>query len=186
MVVELVRFTPDEAAGGSSAASSALQVKNAGKGESTSAPTDTRREKRIRQNENVPPVETNMESVKLEHITKFLGTVSSPQKKSRRKLAGRARNTPLSTTTSSVLSTDDASRRSDEEELPKPTQEKVEYKDPIAEREMAKIVANLQGISEDGKNMQQNNGMTPAEDIGQRARSRRKSTRNNQDFGMAN
>ena len=181
-----MRYTPDEATGGSSSASCAVPVKNGGKGESRSAPTDIRREKRIRQDENIPPADTSTESVKLEHITKLLGTVSSPQKKSRRKLAGRARNTPLSTTTSSVLSPDDASRRSDEEELPKPTQEKVEYKDPIAEREMAKIVANLQGISEDGKSMQQSNGMTPAEDTGRRAGSRRKSARNNQDFGMAN
>lgn len=147
--------------------------------EPNSAPPETRREKRSRQDENTPPDhrETSNESVKLEQLTKLLGNVSSPQKKIKRKLAGRARNTQISTTTSSVPSPEDTFSKDGEEEPPRPSQEKVEYKDPIAEREMAKIVANLLGITEEERIAQfQSSGMTPAEDIGRRG-SRRKSAR---------
>jgi hypothetical protein len=86
----------------------------------------------------------------------------------------------MSTTTSSVPSPEAVftknSEDEDEEEAPRPTQERVAYKDPVAEREMAKIVANLRGIADDGRDAQlKNSGMTPAEDIGRRAR--RKSSR---------
>ncbi len=53
----------------------------------------------------------------------------------------------------------------------------MEYKDPVAEREMAKIVANLRGITEEERMAQfQSSSMTPAEDIGRRG-GRRKSAR---------
>jgi hypothetical protein len=110
----------------------------------------------------------------MDQITKLLNTVSTPQKKSKRKLAGRARNTQ--TSHSSVASPEEAFP---DNEDPRATQDKVEYKDPVAEREMAKIVANLQGIREVEKVAQaqaQKNEMTPAEDIGRRG-GRRKSSR---------
>jgi hypothetical protein len=146
-----------------------------------SAPPEFKREKRVRQDENTPPERngsgTLAEPVKMEQLTKLLGTVSSPQKKTRRKLAGRARNTQASTGTSSVQSPEDVFASKEDEDGPRPTQERVEYKDPIAEREMAKIVANLQGIAEEEKVAQfDSDGMTPAEDIGKRG-GRRKSAR---------
>ena len=147
--------------------------------EPNTAPPETRREKRLRQDENIPPHhhESSNELVKLEQLTKLLGNVSSPQKKMKRKLAGRARNTQISATTSSVPSPEAVFPKVDEEEAPKTTPERVEYKDPIAEREMAKIVANLRGITEEERMAQfHGNGMTPAEDIGRRG-SRRKSAR---------
>src|SRR5213078_4120258 len=99
-----------------------------------------------------------------EKLTKLLSNVSSPQKKIKRKLAGRARNTEMSTTASSVQSPDDIFPQVDEEEALRPTQEKVEYKDPVAEREMAKIVANLRGITEEERIAEfQSSNMTPAE-----------------------
>jgi hypothetical protein len=135
--------------------------------ESSTAPEQN--EKKALQDENSPP--EGQESAKLEQITKLLGTVSSPSRKMKRKLAGRARGTATSSGTLSALSPEDEENSS--EGVPKPTQEKVEYKDPIAEREMAKIVANLTGVKEDGKNSLLNDGMTPAENIGRRG-SRRK------------
>jgi BRCA1 C Terminus (BRCT) domain/twin BRCT domain len=144
-----------------------------------SAPPEVKREKRVRQDENTPPERNGnpAEPVKMEQLTKLLGTVSSPQKKTRRKLAGRARNTQVSTGTSSVQSPEDVFTSKEDEDGPRPTQERVEYKDPIAEREMARIIANLQGVAEDEKVAQFNsNGMTPAEDIGKRG-GRRKSAR---------
>ena len=139
-------------------------------------PLETRREKRLRQDENIPPDKTmySNESVKLEQFTKLLGNVSSPQRKTKRKLAGRARNTQISTTPSSIPSPGDIFPEIDEEEGPRPTQEKVEYKDPVAEREMAKIVANLLGFTEEERNAQiQTSSMTPAEDIGRRGGTRK-------------
>ena len=150
-----------------------------GTSEPNTARLGTRREKRLRQDENIPPDQTGHpnESVKLEQLTKLLGNVSSPQKKTKRKLAGRARNTQISTTASSIASPEDIFPQIDEEEAPRPTQEKVEYKDPVAERELAKIVANLRGITEEERIAQiQSSSMTPAEDIGRRG-GRRKSQR---------
>jgi BRCA1 C Terminus (BRCT) domain len=147
--------------------------------ESNTAPQEMRREKRSRHDENTPPDQTEDigDTVKVEQLTKLLGNISSPQKKSRRKLAGRARNTQISTTASSMTSSDAAFVINDEEDAPRPTQEKVEYKDPVAEREMAKIIANLQGNPEQDRITQlQSSVMTPAEDIGRRG-GRRKSTR---------
>lgn len=137
---------------------------------------EARREKRPRLDENIPPNQA-ADSVKFEQLARLLGTISSPQKKTKRKLAGRARTTETSTSTSSIPSPENGLLRSDEDGAPRPTQEKVEYRDPVAEREMAKIVANLRGIIDDEKPMQvQSSEMTPAEDIGRRG-SRRKSTR---------
>jgi hypothetical protein len=186
--VELVRYTPEEACSGvkstiatnTSAAppgptkdSAAMVVLN-GTDKSTTTTPEQKREKRPRQNENIPPNHPTTE-VKLDQITKLLNTVSSPQKKSKRKLAGRARNTQ--TTHSSVTSPEETFSN---EDIPRATQDKVEYKDPVAEREMAKIVANLQGITEEEKVAQRaqakRSEMTPAEDIGRRGR-RRKSAR---------
>lgn len=135
-----------------------------------------RREKRMRQNENMPPDRNGYteESIKIEQLTKLIGTLSSPQKKARRKLTGRARNTDVSTNTSSVASADEIAKRDDDP--PRPTQERVEYKDPIAEREMAKIIANLQGITDEEKSVEIQSEMTPAEDIGRKS-ARRKSAR---------
>ena len=137
------------------------------------APTAPRREKRSRQEENVPP----NEPVKLEQLTKLLGNVSSPQRKVKRRLAGRARNLQHSNAASSIPSSENDSLKGREEdnEVPRPTQDRVEYKDPVAEREMAKIVANLGGtaeLEEEGVQMLSNE-MTPAEDVGTRS-SRRK------------
>ena len=147
-----------------------------GTSELNTALSETRREKRLRQDENIPP-DQNAYPIKLEQLTKLLGNVSSPQKKPKRKLAGRARNTQISTTASSIASPEDIFPQIDEEEAPRPTQEKVEYKDPVAEREMAKIVANLRGITEEERMAQiQSSSMTPAEDIGRRG-GRRKSAR---------
>lgn len=150
-----------------------------GPSESNTAPLETRREKRLRQNENIPPDQTVYpnESIKLEQLTKLLSNVSSPQRKTKRRLAGRARNTQISTTASSIASPEDIFLQIDDEEAPRPTQEKVEYKDPVAEREMAKIVANLLGITEEERMAEiQSSSMTPAEDIGRRG-GRRKSAR---------
>jgi hypothetical protein len=153
-----------------------------GSAEPNTAPPDVRRDKRPRQDENTPPDQPSYiaDPVKLEQLTKLLGTVSSPQKKTKRRLAGRARTTQMSTTASSVASPEAVftknSEEEDEEEGPRPTQERVAYEDPVAEREMAKIVANLRGITDDGMDAPlKNSGMTPAEDIGRRAR--RKSSR---------
>lgn len=150
--------------------------------EPNTAPPDVRRDKRRRQDENTPPDQPSYvaDPIKLEQLTKLLGTVSSPQKKAKRRLAGRARNTQMSTTASSVPSPEAVFTKNDEDEgegdAPRPTQERVAYEDPVAEREMAKIVANLRGIEDDGKDAQlKSGGMTPAEDIGRRAR--RKSSR---------
>ena len=146
-----------------------------------SGAAESRHEKRFRQDENIPPMPNGYpnETLKLEKLTKLLSNVSSPQKKIKRKLAGRARNTEMSTTASYVQSPDDIFPQVDEEEALRPTQEKVEYKDPVAEREMAKIVANLRGITEEEREAQfqsNNSDMTPAEDIGRRG-AKRKSTR---------
>jgi twin BRCT domain/BRCA1 C Terminus (BRCT) domain len=143
------------------------------------APTESRREKRMRQDENVPPHRPVNEPVKIEQITKLLGNISSPQKKAKRRLAGRARNLQHSNTASSVTSPENESTKSHEEEheVPRPTQDRVEYKDPVAEREMAKIVANLRGTAEpegEGERLVSHE-MTPAEDVGTRS-SRRKSS----------
>ena len=153
-----------------------------GSAEPNTAPPDVRRDKRPRQDENTPPDQPSYiaDPVKLEQLTKLLGTVSSPQKKTKRRLAGRARTTQMSTTASSVASPEAVftknSEEEDEEEGPRPTQERVAYEDPVAEREMAKIVANLRGIADDGMDAPlKYSGMTPAEDIGRRAR--RKSSR---------
>jgi len=153
-----------------------------GSAEPNTAPPDVRRDKRQRQDENTPPDQPSYvaDPVKLEQLTKLLGTVSSPQKKTKRRLAGRARTTQMSTTASSVASPEAVftknSEEEDEEEGPRPTQERVAYEDPVAEREMAKIVANLRGIADDGMDAPlKYSGMTPAEDIGRRAR--RKSSR---------
>ena len=157
-----------------------------GSPEPNTAPPDVRRDKRQRQDENAPSDQPSYisDAVKLEQLTKLLGSVSSPQKKVKRRLAGRARTTQISTTTSSVPSPeavftkndDDDNDDNKEEEAPRPTQERVAYKDPVAEREMAKIVANLRGISDDGRDSQfKSSGMTPAEDIGRRPK--RKSLR---------
>jgi hypothetical protein len=138
---------------------------------STTTP-EQKREKRARQDEYIPPNQST--EVKMDQITKLLNTVSSPHKKSKRKLAGRARNTQ--TTHSSVASPEETFSN---EDIPRATQDKVEYKDPVAEREMAKIVANLEGVREEKKVRQaqaQSSEMTPAEDIGRRG-GRRKSTR---------
>jgi len=150
--------------------------------EPNTAPPDIRRDKRQRQDENTPPDQPSYvaDPIKPEQLTKLLGTVSSPQKKAKRRLAGRARTTQMSTTTSSVPSPEAVFTKDDEDEeeddIPRRTQERVSYEDPVAKREMAKIVANLRGIADDGKDSQLKiGGMTPAEDIGQRAR--RKSTR---------
>jgi hypothetical protein len=144
--------------------------------ERKSAPPEMKREKRLRQDENTPPERSGMsdDPVKVEQLTKLLGNVSSPQKKTRRKLAGRARNTQT-TTTSSAQSPEDVFI-GHEDDGPRPTQERVEYKDPIAEREMAKIIANLQGVEEEKVLQVDSDGMTPAEDIGRRG-GRRKSAR---------
>jgi BRCA1 C Terminus (BRCT) domain len=137
---------------------------------------EARCEKRPRQDENIPPSQV-ADSAKFEQLARLLGTIASPQKKTKRKLAGRARTTQTSTATSSIPSPENVPLKSDEEEAPRPTQEKVEYRDPVAEREMAKIVANLRGITDDNKAVQaQSSEMTPAEDIGRRG-GRRKSTR---------
>ena len=143
---------------------------------STPSP-DHPREKRVRQDENIPPDRIGFaeDSIKMEQLTKLLGILSSPQKKARRKLTGRARNTQVSTNTSSVASAEE--RKSSEDEAPRATQERVEYKDPAAEREMAKLIANLQGITDEERSTQgQSSEMTPAEDIGKRG-TRRKSAR---------
>ena len=146
-------------------------------GELNSAP-DVRREKRVRQDENTPPEQnTAVEPVKMEQLTKLLGTVSSPQKRVKRKLTGRARDSQVSNTTASVQSSEDAFARVQEDEAPRATQEKVEYKDPIAEREMARLIANLQGITEDQIAKAQSQCMSPAEDswrVGGRRKSARK------------
>jgi hypothetical protein len=180
LIADLTKYTPEEASsslktgtGNSSTCPPAIG------GEQDSAPPDLRPDKRMRQDENIPPNSNgnHEKSVKMEQLAKLLGTVSSPQKKTKRKLAGRARNEPISTTNSSVHSPEHQYKQSDQEDAPGATQEKVEYKDPVAEREMAKIIANLQGISEEEKAMQiQHTGMTPAEDIGRRG-ARRKSGR---------
>jgi hypothetical protein len=176
----LVRYTPDEANSGVKPAIGNSSTCPPAIGDMrSSVPPDQRREKRARQDENIAPHSNNfpVEDVKMEQLTKLLETVSSPQKKTRRRLAGRARNEPVSTTTSSIQSPEDQYRQTDDEDAPRPTQEKVEYKDPVAEREMAKIIANLQGISEEEKAIQiQKTEMTPAEDIGRRG-GRRKSGR---------
>jgi hypothetical protein len=179
LIPGLIKYTPDEASSSlKMATGNSFSCPPALGGERDSAPPDLRPEKRTRQDENNPNLNGNpVESVKMEQLTKLLGSVSSPQKKVKRKLAGRARNEPISTTNSSIHSPDDQFKQSDQEDVPRPTQEKVEYKDPIAEREMAKIIANLQGISEEEKAIQiQKIGMTPAEDIGRRG-GRRKSGR---------
>src|SRR5579859_3601284 len=150
---------------------SAMVVLN-GEDKSLTTTPEQKREKRARQDENIPPNPNQTTEVKMDQITKLLNTVSSPQKKSKRKLAGRARNTQ--TTHSSVASPEETFSNDD---IPRATQDKVEYKDPVAEREMAKIVANLQGITEEEKVAQaqaQKSEMTPAEDIGRRG-GRRKS-----------
>lgn len=114
----------------------------------------------------------------MEQLTRLLGTVSSPQKRVKRKLTGRARGTQISNNTPSIQSSEDVMGRAQEDEAPRATQEKVEYKDPIAEREMAKLIANLQGITEEEKSSKlQQHGMTPAEDswrLGGRRKSSRK------------
>jgi twin BRCT domain/BRCA1 C Terminus (BRCT) domain len=144
------------------------------------APTESRREKRTRQDENIPAHRLANEPVKMEQIAKLLGNISSPQKKAKRRLAGRARNLQHSNTGSSVPSPETESTKSHEEEneVPRPTQDRVEYKDPVAEREMAKIVANLRGTAEpEGEGQRRvSHEMTPAEDVGTRS-SRRKSSR---------
>jgi hypothetical protein len=139
-----------------------------------------RREKRHRHDENTPPEhDYPVENIKMDQITKLLGNVSSPQKKAKRKLAGRARNAQVSTA-SSTHSPEELFKgggRDDDDDAPKPTQEKVQYKDPVAEREMAKIIANLQGVSEEENVIPpQEHEMTPAEDLGRRS-ARRKSNR---------
>ena len=185
LISELVRYTPEEACSGIKSApatntSSVQQATNNyssvvlvnGTVRSLTTPPEQKREKRPRQDENIPPNQSA--EVKMDQITKLLNTVSTPQKKSKRKLAGRARNTQ--TSHSSVASPEEAFP---DNEDPRATQDKVEYKDPVAEREMAKIVANLQGIREVEKVAQaqaQKNEMTPAEDIGRRG-GRRKSSR---------
>lgn len=147
--------------------------------ESNSA-LEARRDKRLRQDENTPPEKINcsVEPVKMEQLTRLLGTVSSPQKRVKRKLTGRARGTQISNNTPSIQSSEDVMGRAQEDEAPRATQEKVEYKDPIAEREMAKLIANLQGITEGEKTSKfQQHGMTPAEDswrLGGRRKSSRK------------
>jgi len=137
------------------------------------APIEARREKRVRQDENVPP----NEPAKLEQLTKLLGNISSPQRKVKRRLAGRAQNLQHSNTTSSIPFPENDSLKSREEdnEFPRSTQDRVQYKDPVAEREMAKIVANLQGTAEQEEVGAQvtSNEMTAAEDVGTRS-SRRK------------
>jgi hypothetical protein len=145
--------------------------------DSASAP-DGRRERRQRQDENTPPKQRSypVESVKVEELAKLIGSVSSPQKGVKRKLTGRAKDTPISNSVSSVKSSEIVLVQ--ENEAPRATQEKVEYKDPVAEREMAKLIANLQGIPEDESlEKPQPNEMTPAEDswrVGGRRKSARK------------
>lgn len=180
-----MRYIPEEASSGMKSATAtdesvaqaattkepSMVVLNGIEKSATTTP-EQKREKRPRQDENIPPNQST--EVKMEQITKLLNTVSSPQKKSKRKLAGRARNTQ--TTHSSVASPEETFTNDD---IPRATQDKVEYKDPVAEREMAKIVANLQGITEEEKVAQaqaQKGEMTPAEDIGRRG-GRRKSAR---------
>jgi len=147
-------------------------------GESNSAP-EARRDKRIRKDENTPPEQNScpVEPIRMEHLAKLLGTVSSPQKRVKRKLTGRARDTQITNTTTSMKSSENAFENVQEYEAPRATQEKVEYKDPIAEREMAKLIASLQGITEGERIAKsQTNGVTPAEDSW-RTGGRRKSTR---------
>ena len=143
-------------------------------------PTESRREKRMRQDENVPPHRPANEPVKMEQIAKLLGNISSPQKKVKRRLAGRARNLQHSNAASSVPSLENESTKSleEEKEVPRLTQDRVEYKDPVAEREMAKIVADLRGTAEpeEAGNRVVTHEMTPAADVGTRS-SRRKSAR---------
>jgi hypothetical protein len=144
----------------------------------TSPTVEPANKKRIREESTPPqPVHHRTEPIQMAQISKLLDTVSSPQKTVKRKLTGRARNTQVSTVTSSVTSPDEGIAGDAEDQVPKPTQEKVEYKDPIAEREMAKIVASLQGLV-DGEKLasQQRSGMTPAEDSW-RMGGRRKSSR---------
>jgi BRCA1 C Terminus (BRCT) domain len=141
-----------------------------------SDPPNSRREKRARQDENSPPEKFDepVDSAKLEHtITKLLGNISSPQRKSKRRLAGRAREAQKSMNTSSVNSSDGGGNS--DSDIPRPTQDKVEYKDPVAEREMAKIIANLQGAPGHERTVE-DLIMTPAEDS-MRKMGRRKSTR---------
>ena len=137
------------------------------------APTEPRHEKRIRQDENVPP----NDPANLEQLTKLLGNISSPQRKVKRRLAGRAQNLQHSNTTSSIPfpENDGLNGREEDNEFPRSTQDRVQYKDPVAEREMAKIVANLQGTAEQEEVGAQvtSNEMTAAEDVGTRS-SRRK------------
>jgi hypothetical protein len=188
--LDLVRYTPEEAYSGMKSApatntssvqqgtnnDSSVVVVN-GTNRSLTTTPERKREKRPRQDENIPPNQST--EVKMEQITKLLNTVSSPHKKSKRRLAGRARNTQ--TTHSSVASPEEtftSDATFPDNEVPRATQDKVEYKDPVAEREMAKIVANLQGIREEkvAQAQAQKDEMTPAEDIGRRG-GRRKSSR---------